>query len=38
MASGDERGSSRLLLKLEEALSGKKFYEAHQLLRTINFR
>jgi hypothetical protein len=31
-------GPSRLLVKLNEAIESKKFYEAHQLMRTINFR
>jgi len=35
---GAERGSARLLTKLNEAMSRSKFYEAHQLMRTINFR
>jgi len=40
MASGDikDRGTSRLIMKLEEAFYDKKYYEAHQLVRTINFR
>jgi hypothetical protein len=29
---------SKLLLKLQAATESKKFYEAHQLMRTINFR
>jgi len=31
-------GSSRLMIKLKTAMDSKMFYEAHQLLRTINFR
>lgn len=29
---------SRLLLKLREAVAAEKYYEAHQLLKTLNFR
>jgi len=37
-ASVNGGGPSRLLVKLNEAIESKKFYEAHQLMKTINFR
>ncbi|ODN05206.1 Golgi to ER traffic protein 4 [Orchesella cincta] len=38
MADRQAGGSSRLLIKLHEAVQENKFYEAHQLLKTLSFR
>ncbi|CAG7671026.1 unnamed protein product [Allacma fusca] len=39
MAPSDRSSApSKLLLKLHDAMDSGKFYEAHQLLKTINFR
>ncbi|CAL8148327.1 unnamed protein product [Orchesella dallaii] len=38
MSDRQATGSSRLLTKLHEAVKEKKFYEAHQLLKTLSFR
>lgn len=38
MATRSEAGVSRVLVKLEGAVSKGDYYEAHQLYRTLYFR